>query len=184
MLSKVSRKEQGRIRTMLANLGLNETLLNKPLKCLSAGERTKLKLADLLIREYELLILDEPTNHLDLYTMEQLEEALEQYEGTILLITHDRYMLEKICNKLLVFENNQVYRFESGLADYLKKESIKDNAETRDNGLTREEARMIIENRITEVLGRLSELEPDTPEYQELDAEFKELIEERNNYRD
>ena len=93
-------------------------------------------------------------------------------------------MLEKICNKLLVFENNQVYRFESGLADYLKKESIKDNAETRDNGLTREEARMIIENRITEVLGRLSELEPDTPEYQELDAEFKELIEERNNYRD
>lgn len=43
---------------------------------------------------------------------------------------------------------------------------------------------MIIENRITEVLGRLSELEPDTPEYQELDAEFKELIEERNNYRD
>lgn len=121
LLSKVSRKEQGRIRTMLANLGLNETLLNKPLKCLSAGERTKLKLADLLIREYELLILDEPTNHLDLYTMEQLEEALEQYEGTILLITHDRYMLEKICNKLLVFENNQVYRFESGLADYLKK---------------------------------------------------------------
>lgn len=184
LLSKVSRKEQGRIRTMLANLGLNETLLNKPLKCLSAGERTKLKLADLLIREYELLILDEPTNHLDLYTMEQLEEALEQYEGTILLITHDRYMLEKICNKLLVFENNQVYRFESGLADYLKKESIKDNAETRDNGLTREEARMVIENRITEVLGRLSELEPDTPEYQELDAEFKELIEERNKYRD
>ena len=79
----------------------------------------------MLIREYELLILDEPTNHLDLYTMEQLEEALEQYEGTILLITHDRYMLEKICNKLLVFENNQVYRFESGLADYLKKRKYK-----------------------------------------------------------
>jgi len=183
LLSQVSREEQGKIRTMLANLGLNEMLLNKPLKCLSAGERTRLKLANLLTREYELLILDEPTNHLDLYTMEQLEETLKQYEGTILLITHDRYMLEKICNKLLVFDNNQIFRFESGLVDYLKKESIQDNV-ARDDGLTREEARMIIETRITEVLGRLSGLEPDTPEYQELDVEFKKLIEERNKYRD
>jgi macrolide transport system ATP-binding/permease protein len=183
LLPVVSRKEQGRIRTMLANLGLNQVLLNKPLKSLSAGERTKLKLANLLMREYNMLVLDEPTNHLDLYTREQLEDALEEYEGTILLVTHDRYMLEKICDKLLVFEEKRILRFESGLSDYLKRDNTSDSTETTDEGLTQEEAQMILENRISEVLGKLSDLEPGTPEYQDLDAEFKELIARRNRYK-
>ena len=80
LLSKVSRKEQGRIRTMLANLGLNETL-KQTLKVFKCRGENQVKLADLLIREYELLILDEPTNHLDLYTMEQLEEALRNMKA-------------------------------------------------------------------------------------------------------
>ena len=180
LLPKVSRKEQGRIRTMLANLGLSEVLLNKPLKSLSAGERTKLKLANLLMMEYNMLVLDEPTNHLDLYTREQLEDALEAYEGTILLVTHDRYMLEKICDKLLVFEEKRMRRFESGLSAYLKGENEPDDGLTTHQGLTQEETQMILENRISEVLVKLSQLEPDTPEYQELDAEFKELIAKRN----
>jgi macrolide transport system ATP-binding/permease protein len=179
-----SRREQGKVRTMLANLGLNEVLMNKPLKSLSAGERTKLKLANLLIREYDMLILDEPTNHLDVYTREQLEDALEKYEGTILLVTHDRYMLEKICNKLLVFENNRIRRHEYGLAGYLKESKGSDSTDITDDGLTREEAQMIIENRISKVLGKLSELEEGTPEYQELDVEFNELIRKRNKYKD
>jgi macrolide transport system ATP-binding/permease protein len=180
LLPLVDRKEQGRIRTVLANLGLNEMLLNKPMKNLSAGERTKLKLANLLIREFDMLVLDEPTNHMDLYTREQLEDALEEYEGTILLITHDRYMLEKICDKLLVFEEKRIRRFESGLADYLKQDNRSDDSEVSSDGLTEEEARMILENKISEVLGKLSQLEAGTPEYQQLDVEFKELITRRN----
>lgn len=182
-----NRKEQGKIRTMLANLGLNEVLLNKPLKSLSMGERTKLKLARLLIDDYELLILDEPTNHLDLFTREQLEEALNEYEGTILLITHDRYMMEKICDKLLVFEDQKIKRVESGLVDYLaEREDNKQDGSGKagdgmpDGSMTQEETKMLLENRITIVLSKLSSLEAGTPEYQVLDSEFKQLIARRN----
>lgn len=182
-----NRKEQGKIRTMLANLGLNEVLLNKPLKSLSMGERTKLKLARLLISDYELLILDEPTNHLDLFTREQLEEALNEYEGTILLVTHDRYMMEKICDKLLVFEDKKIKRVEHGLAGYLtgRKDSRQDGFDKAndcmsDGSMSQEETQMLLENRITVVLSKLSDLEAGTPEYEVLDAEFKELIARRN----
>ncbi|HHY81598.1 MAG TPA: ABC-F type ribosomal protection protein [Clostridiales bacterium] len=174
------RKEQGKIRTMLANLGISEILLNKPLKSLSMGERTKLKLAALLVREYDMLILDEPTNHLDLYAREQLEDALEAYEGTMLLITHDRYMLERLCDKLLVFEDNVIKRYEYGLGEYLAGKDHKARVQPAKGGLTPEEERMLLENRISDVLSRLSQAEPDTPEYIALDMKFRELIAMRN----
>jgi macrolide transport system ATP-binding/permease protein len=181
------RKEQGRIRTMLANLGLNELLLHQPLKNLSMGERTKLKLANLLVSEYDMLILDEPTNHLDLYTREQLEDALQDYEGTILLVTHDRYMLEKICSKLLIFDERRIKRVEHGLEEYLKKQEHLNRAERAkgpqktEKSLTPEEERMLLENRISAVLSRLSETEPGTPDYQALDEEFRELTAKRKS---
>jgi len=174
------RKEQGRVRTMLANLGVSEILLNKPLNSLSMGERTKLKLAALLVREYDVLILDEPTNHLDLYAREQLEEALEEYEGTILLVTHDRYMLERLCDKLLVFENGRIKRLEYGLGEYLAAKDKKPRAQSAKRGLTPEEERMLLENRISDVLSRLSQAEPGTPDYMALDMEFRDLIAMRN----
>ena len=183
-----NRREQGRIRTMLANLGFGEGLLTKPLQSLSLGERTKLKLANLILRDYDLLILDEPTNHLDLHAREQLEDALDRYEGTILLITHDRYMLDRICDKLLVFEGGRIRRVEYGLEEYLgRKEKSNSHQGAEPYGQpgkskqTGQEEKMLLENRITAVLGKLSQLKPDTPEYMALDAEFRELIAMRKN---
>jgi macrolide transport system ATP-binding/permease protein len=173
-------KEQGRIRTMLANLGFDERLLMKPLQSMSLGERTKLKLANLIIRGYDVLILDEPTNHLDLHAREQLEDALEAYDGTILLVTHDRYMLDRICDKLLVFENSKIKRVEYGLEEYLKRLEQPETIKTKKDAMSEEEERMVLENRITTVLGKLSQLKPEAPEYIALDAEFKELISKRN----
>lgn len=98
-----NREEEGNVRTMLANLGFDEVLVRKKISCLSLGERTKVKIARLLLNNHDLLILDEPTNHLDLHAREQLEDALLQYDRTLLLITHDRYLLERTCDRLLVF---------------------------------------------------------------------------------
>ncbi|MCS5713476.1 ATP-binding cassette domain-containing protein [Herbiconiux sp. CPCC 205716] len=84
------------IRTLLAKFGLKADHVNRPLAELSPGERTRAGLALLQARGVNLLVLDEPTNHLDLVAIEQLEQALTSYDGTLLLVTHDRRMLETV----------------------------------------------------------------------------------------
>jgi len=84
------------VRTLLAKFGLGSDHVNRPASSLSPGERTRAALALLQARGVNLLVLDEPTNHLDLPAIEQLEEALESFEGTVLLVTHDRRMLDTV----------------------------------------------------------------------------------------
>jgi ATPase subunit of ABC transporter with duplicated ATPase domains len=83
-------------RSLLAKFGLDADRVERPAADLSPGERTRALLAALAAREASLLVLDEPTNHLDLEAIEQLEEALGDYAGTLLLVTHDRRMLENV----------------------------------------------------------------------------------------
>ncbi|GAB3607197.1 ABC-F family ATP-binding cassette domain-containing protein [Conyzicola nivalis] len=84
------------VRTLLAKFGLKADHVNRPVDELSPGERTRAGLALLQARGINLLVLDEPTNHLDLAAIEQLEQALDGYEGTLLLVTHDRRMLGNV----------------------------------------------------------------------------------------
>ncbi|MCH1882550.1 ABC-F family ATP-binding cassette domain-containing protein [Agrococcus sp. ARC_14] len=86
----------GEVRTLLAKFGLRADHVHRPVDELSPGERTRAGLALLQARGVNLLVLDEPTNHLDLPAIEQLEQALESYDGTLLLVTHDRRMLETV----------------------------------------------------------------------------------------
>ena len=86
----------GEVRTLLAKFGLRADHVGRPVDELSPGERTRAGLALLQARGVNLLVLDEPTNHLDLPAIEQLEQALETYDGTLLLVTHDRRMLETV----------------------------------------------------------------------------------------
>ncbi|TRY19598.1 ABC-F family ATP-binding cassette domain-containing protein [Tessaracoccus rhinocerotis] len=86
----------GEVRTLLAKFGLRADHVNRPVDELSPGERTRAALALLQARGVNLLVLDEPTNHLDLPAIEQLEQALESYDGTLLLVTHDRRMLATV----------------------------------------------------------------------------------------
>jgi ATPase subunit of ABC transporter with duplicated ATPase domains len=84
------------VRTLLAKFGLSADHVTRPATSLSAGERTRVALALLQARGVNLLVLDEPTNHLDVPAIEQLEQALESYSGTLLLVTHDRRLLEAV----------------------------------------------------------------------------------------
>ncbi|KQM83037.1 ABC-F family ATP-binding cassette domain-containing protein [Agromyces sp. Leaf222] len=86
----------GEVRTLLAKFGLRADHVLRPVDDLSPGERTRAGMALLQSRGVNVLVLDEPTNHLDLIAIEQLEQALEGYEGTLLLVTHDRRMLEHV----------------------------------------------------------------------------------------
>ena len=106
-------------RQVFASLGIDATMFFKKLSCLSQGERMRVKLAMAILEGSGFFILDEPTNHLDLFSRERLEDALAAYEGTILMVSHDRYLLERVCEKLLVFENGCIKPFYGRFGEYL-----------------------------------------------------------------
>lgn len=156
-------------RTLLANLGLKESHITKPIGMLSLGQRTRVKLVDILMKEYDVLILDEPTNHLDLPSREQLEKTLKEYTGTILTVSHDFYFLNNLCDRLLVFDNQQIKRVEMKPEEYF-------NTKTLDN---RNEKLLVIENKIAAILGELSLINQKDPKYHELDKEFNDLVKQK-----
>ncbi|QKS47906.1 ABC-F type ribosomal protection protein (plasmid) [Paenibacillus cellulosilyticus] len=183
-----SREQQSAVRTMLANMGLDESILRRSIGDLSLGERTRVKLARLIMQEHDVLILDEPTNHLDLPSREQLEQALIDYDGTLLVVSHDRYFVERICDKLLVFNNGTISKQESGLKEYTDKiaqraaEDVKPTAtaacSTSTTAMSKEERKeqlMLLDNQIAYVLGELAKHAQGDGRYEELDAEFREL---------
>lgn len=184
-----SREEGGRIRTLLANMGFDEKMINNPLFSLSLGELTRVRMAKLIIKNHELLILDEPLNHLDIYSREKLEEALLYYNGTIVVVSHDRYMLQNLCEVLLVFKDNKIVRVSGTAKEYLENIEDKKQNKTKGNKVdvedkrNREEETLIIENEIAFVLGEFSKFAPGTKEYEELDMRFKELIERRKKLK-
>jgi macrolide transport system ATP-binding/permease protein len=160
-------------RTLFANLGLKEAFITIPIATLSLGERTRVKLVDMLVKEYDVLIIDEPTNHLDLPSREQLEKTLSDFTGTIITVSHDYYFLNKLCDRLLVFEKQQVKRFEMSAEEYFNKDVKK--------GSNQKEALLVIENKIALILGELSIIDQKDPKYHVLDQEFKELIKQKRN---
>src|SRR5205807_103480 len=96
-------------RSILAKFGLNADHVMRPPGALSPGERTRVLLAALMATGTNCLVLDEPTNHLDLPAIEQLEEALAAFEGTLLLVTHDRWLLESVTvNRTLTVDGGRV----------------------------------------------------------------------------
>lgn len=158
--------------TLLGNMGFNEEMIKRKIGTLSLGERTRVKLAKLILEENDFLILDEPTNHLDLHSRERLEQALADYNGTILIASHDRYMLERVCDKLLVFEKGKIKRTEKGFKEFKEEK----NGRSDVNIAKTAEEKMLIENRIALILGQIGSLAPGDDEYMDLDREFKELI--------
>lgn len=110
---------EGKAREYLSKYMFYGKDVFKKVKHLSGGERIRLKLGKLLFEDVNLLILDEPTNHLDIDSIETFEEALEDFKGTIFFISHDRYFINKICERIIAIEN---YAFKSyaGNFDYYK----------------------------------------------------------------
>ncbi|MGL5346561.1 MAG: ribosomal protection-like ABC-F family protein [Peptostreptococcaceae bacterium] len=116
------------IRQYLAKFMFNKENVFKKVGSLSGGEKTRLVISKMLFDNVNLLILDEPTNHLDISSIEILEEAILNFKGTVLLVSHDRYFINKICDKIVELEN---FNFNTYLGNYdyykLKKEEAKRN---------------------------------------------------------
>ena len=108
-----------RARQVLSKLQINN--FSQPVSQLSGGQKKRVALAAVLIEQPDLMILDEPTNHLDLEMVEWLEEYLSRLSGSLLMVTHDRYFLDNVCNEIIEIDDNRVYRYKGNYSLFLQK---------------------------------------------------------------
>ncbi|MCK2020554.1 ribosomal protection-like ABC-F family protein [Peribacillus frigoritolerans] len=169
LFHKETFESRGQVQTLMKHLGFTVSHWTEPINNMSMGERVKCKLMEYILEEKDVLILDEPTNHLDLASREQLEDTLAQYTGTLLVVSHDRYFLEKTTSSKLVISNNRIQKqlYESPL----KRDDL-------------EELRLTLETERQEVLGKLSFMTPNDKAYTELDQKFNELTKKINELAD
>lgn len=116
---------------VLSSMAFGEEFYNKKISTLSGGERTRLALACLLLKKPDLLFLDEPTNHLDIGTLKWLEQYLKAYKGTILLVSHDRYFLDQIVNRIFEVENHRLETYEGSYSQYAEQKKQRRETQLR-----------------------------------------------------
>ncbi|WP_217556701.1 ribosomal protection-like ABC-F family protein [Paenibacillus sp. GbtcB18] len=127
--------EEGEARGILAKYLFYGTDVFKPVSMLSGGERSRLRLALLVLRKPNLLLLDEPTNHLDIASREALEEALEEYPGTVLAISHDRYFINRLAQRVWELQDGQITSYIGQFDEYrAKKRELEQTAADRGHG--------------------------------------------------
>ena len=112
---------EAQIRQILGELGIQD--VEQRVSTLSGGQRKRVALARVLIQNPDLLILDEPTNHLDLEAIEYLESFLNTSNGTLLMVSHDRYFLDRVCNQIVEMDSGQLYGYKGNYAYFLEKKS-------------------------------------------------------------
>lgn len=153
--------------------------LNQPMGELSGGQQKRVALANTLITEPDFLILDEPTNHLDLEMIEWLEGFLSRGNKTLLMVTHDRYFLDRVCNLIVELDNNTIYTYQGNYAYYLEKRQARlDNARAEvqhANNLYRRELDWM--RRQPQARGHKAKYREDA--FYELEEKAKQRIEER-----
>ena len=116
---KVSAHDDTEIRTALAAFLFRGDDVDKELGLLSGGERARVQLLKLMLSGANLLLLDEPTNHLDIASREALERALEEYDGTMLIVTHDRYLADRLADRILYMTGEGVEEYIGGYTEFL-----------------------------------------------------------------
>ena len=139
-------------------------------------ERVKVSFAKMILEDINLLILDEPTNYLDINSLEVIENLLKDYDGTILLVSHDIRFIKNIAEELLIIENNKIKHFMGNYDEYIRNKN-KQKLNIREKNI--KEKIMILENQISSLIGEIS-TEENEERKTELDEQYnlklKELV--------
>lgn len=167
------------VRNILANLYIKGNDVFKKINNLSGGEKVKVAITKLLVGNYNLLILDEPTNFLDIYSIEALEKLLKAYKGTILLISHDRSLVDNVCQYIFIIENKKIVEFDGNYNEY---EQFKKNQIERKSKLASDNY-LLLDIKISEILSKLSYTN-DEVKRRELEKEYLELIEAKKRLKE
>lgn len=164
-------------RILLARLLFKREDIYKKISVLSGGERVKVSFAKMLLQDINILILDEPTNYMDINSLEVVENVLKDYYSTLLFVSHDRRFVESIADNIMTIENHKIKMFKGNYKEYL---DSKNKCEDNDKEEIENEI-FILQNRLSEVIGRLSmpskkdDVVALDEEYNELLARFKKL---------
>lgn len=134
---------KARARSCLLGLGFTEENLTQPVSLLSGGQRTKLALGKLLLSSPDLMLLDEPTNHLDLESVEWLEDFMGKFNGTAIIISHDRYFLDKVTTRTVELERHRARTGKGGYSVYIKLKEEQLESERREYERAAEEIKRI-----------------------------------------
>ncbi|MBN2667955.1 MAG: ABC-F family ATP-binding cassette domain-containing protein [Bacteroidales bacterium] len=171
--------------------------VDKKVSVLSGGEQSRLAMAKLLLEPVNFLVLDEPTNHLDILTKDLLKEALKKYDGTLVVVSHDRYFLDGLCDKIFEFKDQNIREHLSGIQDFIKKKQIEnldqlnevatkkttDNKpkteNTSDTKLSYEE-RKLLDKEIRKIKKEIESLETTIAEKEEQIASINHILAEQS----
>ena len=121
-----------RIKQVLSGMGFADTDTSQIVATLSGGEKTRLALAKLLLEEPNLLILDEPTNHLDFAALMWLEDHLKSYKGALLIVSHDRYFINKVCTRICEISQGHIYSYKGDYNAYLLQKKMRDERQLKE----------------------------------------------------
>ena len=137
---------QTEVRSLLGSFGLTNDSVFKEVRQISGGEKARLALALMIIKPSNFLILDEPTNHLDIPSKHMLEKALSNYNGTALIVSHDRYFISKVANKIVEIRDGQLIKYR-GDYKYYKEKKIEEKKEKEKELKLAERERKRLSNR-------------------------------------
>lgn len=170
-----SRQNETLIRTILARMHFWDEDVYKKVAVLSGGERVKVALTKLFLSDVNVLVLDEPTNFLDIQSLEAFETLMKSYKGTVLFATHDRMLVRNVATKILEIQDHDITMFDGTYEAYVERAQ---HRKAEANGNEHENELLIIENQISDVLGRLS-IEPS----EQLEGEFQRLLSEKKKLK-
>lgn len=170
-VTSTSKQSETVIRTVLARLHFFTDDVYKKVDVLSGGEKVKVALAKLFLSDVNMLVLDEPTNFLDIASLEALETLIQQYQGNVIFVSHDRLFVRNIATKIIEIKNQKLIVFDGTYAQYAQRLTNENRTATQDELL-------LIETKISAVLSRLS-IEPS----EELEAQFQALLKEKKRIK-
>ncbi|MDR1617157.1 MAG: ABC-F family ATP-binding cassette domain-containing protein [Syntrophomonadaceae bacterium] len=177
-------------RSLLGRILFSGDAVEKKISQLSGGEKARLAILKIILSRANFLILDEPTNHLDLESCEVIENMLSGYEGTLLLVTHDRYLLDSVVDRIVSIENRRLQNFSGNYSYYLEKRNTAELASSSENSRTVSEAehyRQIQKDRQrrhNQTLKRIALLEKEIEVLTEDKKRLEEKMEDQNVYSD
>ena len=166
-------------RLLLARLLFRGEEVYKNVNVLSGGELVKVSFAKIVLQDINLLILDEPTNYMDIDALEVIEETLKDYERTLLFVSHDRKFVDSIADHIMTIENYKIKIFNGSYKEYLasKNKIFDPNKEEIEKQI------IVLQNRLSEVIGRLS-MPGKNDDIEELDKEYNKILEKLNKLKD